>query len=132
MTQAREAEECRMDFEEEEGLLQQTVTICNASYLRNQSYQKTMSEWCHGEWILLEGGQRRRFYRWSDILLLSLGLLGLMLCAVIGWQVSYEIWQSGCFQQPELSSAYNRCSHSIPWPFKVVCTLRAHMDNGDE
>ena len=41
-------------------------------------------------------GQRMHLYHWSDILLRSLGLLGLIVYAVIGWRSCYKIWQSTC------------------------------------
>lgn len=85
--QVSEAEKCKTDFEKEEGMMQQAVTLRNASYLSDQRYKNTMSKWLFGEWTL-QAGQRMHLCHWSDILLLSLGLLGLMLCAVI--------WQSAC------------------------------------
>ena len=84
---ASEAERCRLDFEKEEGLTQQAITLRNASYLSDQRYKDTMSKSFCGEWIL-QAGRRMHLYDWSDILFLSLVL---MLCAVIGWQSSYKI-----------------------------------------
>lgn len=91
--QVREAEQCRRDFEKQEAMMQQAVTLRNASYLNDQRYKDTMSKWSCGVWILQAG---QRVHHWSDILLLSLGLLGLMVCAVIGWRSSYKVGQSAC------------------------------------
>ena len=85
--QASEAARCRLDFEKEEGMMQQAITLRNASYLSDQRYEDTISKRFCGEWTL-QAGQRVHFYHWSDILLLSLILL---LCAMIGWQSSYKI-----------------------------------------
>ena len=93
--QVIEAEKCRVDFEKEEGMMQQALTLRNASYLSGQRYKHTMNNWFHGEWIL-QAGQRIHLYNWPDILLRSLGLLGLIIYAVIGWRSCYKIWQSTC------------------------------------
>ena len=77
---ASEAERCRLGCEKEEGLTQQAITLRNASYLSDQRHKDTMSKWFRGEWIL-QAGRRGHLYDWSDILLLSLVLLGLTLCA---------------------------------------------------
>ena len=84
---ASEAERCRLDFEKGEGLTQQAITLRNASYLSDQRYKQVMTKWSCGDWIL-QAGRRVHLYYWSDRCLL---LLGLMLCAVIGWQIYYEI-----------------------------------------
>lgn len=86
---ASEAGKCKVDFEKEEGMMQQAVTLRNASYLSDQLYRDTMNKRFCGEWIL-QADQRVHLYHWTAILLMSLGLLGLMACAVIGWQISYK------------------------------------------
>ena len=74
---------------------QKAITLRNASYLSDHRYKDTMSKQFCEEWIS-QGGQRVQLCHWPDIPSLSLVLLGLMLCAVIGWQTSYKIWQSAC------------------------------------
>ena len=87
---ASEAEKCRMDFEKEEGMTQQAVTHRNASYLKDQRYKDKMSNRFCRVWIL-QADQRMHSCDWSDILLLSLGMLELMLYAVIAWMISCKI-----------------------------------------
>lgn len=48
--QASQAEVCRLEFEKEEGMMQQALTLHNASYLNDQRYKGTMWKYC-GEWI---------------------------------------------------------------------------------
>ena len=88
--QASEAKKCKMDFEKDEGIMQQAITLRNASYLSDQRYKDTMSKRFCGEWTL-QADQRVHLYHWSDILMLSLGLLGLISYAVISWQSLYKI-----------------------------------------
>ena len=88
--QASEAEECKLDFEKEKGMTQQAVTLRNASYLSKKRYKDTMSKQFCGEWTL-QANQRAHWYHWTDILLLSLDLLGLMLYAMFGWPRVYKI-----------------------------------------
>ena len=85
--QAGEAEQCMMDFEKEEELVQQALTARNASYLIDQRYKNTISKRFCGVWIL-QADQRMHSYDRLVILFLSLGLLWTMLCAVIGWKNS--------------------------------------------
>ena len=93
--QASQAKNCRMDFEKEEGMMQQALTLRNASYLNDQWYKGRMWKLCCGDWIL-QADQHMRLPHWSDMLLLSLGLLAfgllaLMLCEVVGGVSSYKI-----------------------------------------
>ena len=90
--QAGEAEKCMMDFEKEEGLVQQALTTRNASYLIDQRYKDTMSKYYGGVWIL-QAGQRMDFYHRLEILFSSyslelrflfLGLWCTMHCALFG------------------------------------------------
>ena len=84
---ASEAERYRLDFEKREGLAQQAITLRNASYLSDQRYKHIMTKAFYREWIL-QAGRRVHLCYWSGLCLV---LLGLMLCAVIGWQSSYKI-----------------------------------------
>ena len=77
---AGDAERCRLDFEKEEGLKQQAITLRNASYLNQQQYRKTMNYMYAGVWIL-QAGRRRKTYDWLGIYLLLGYILGL---AVLG------------------------------------------------
>ena len=90
--QAGEAEKCMMDFEREEGMVQQALTTRNASYLIDQRYKDTISDRCCGAWIL-QAGQRMHLYHrlemlflsyWLEILFLFLGSWWTMHCAVFG------------------------------------------------
>ena len=88
--QASQAQKCRMDFENEDGMMQQALTLRNASYLNDQRYKGTMWKRCCGDWIL-QADEHTHLHHWLGILLLSLGLLALMLCEVIGGMSSYKI-----------------------------------------
>ena len=88
--QAGEAEKCMMDFEKEEGMVQQALTTRNASYLIDQRYKDTMSKW-YREVYILQAGQRMNLYHRLEILFSSysleilflfLGLWCTMHCAV--------------------------------------------------
>ncbi len=50
--QAGEAEKYMMDFEKEEGMVQQALTTRNASYLIDQRCKDTISDRCCGAWTL--------------------------------------------------------------------------------
>ena len=88
--QARQAENCRTDFEKEEGMTQQAHTLRNLSYLNDRRYKGTKWKRCCGDWIL-QADQHMHLPHWSVILLLCLGLLALMLCEVIREMSSYKI-----------------------------------------
>ena len=90
--QAGEAENGMMDFEKEEGMVQQALTTRNASYLIDQRYKDTMSKW-YREVYILQAGQRMNLYHRLEILFSSysleirflfLGLWCTMHCAVFG------------------------------------------------
>ena len=92
--QAGEAEKCMMDFEKEEGMVQQALTTRNASYLIDQRYKDTISDRYCGAWIL-QAGQRMHLYHrletlflsyWLEILFLFPALLWTICWAVIGWE----------------------------------------------
>lgn len=70
--------------------MQQAVTLRNTSYLSDQRYKHEMRKQFCGEWTL-QADQRVHMYCRLDILLLSLGLLGLMLCAVVDWRSTGEL-----------------------------------------
>lgn len=98
--QPGEAEKCMMDFEKEEGMVQQALTTRNASYLFDRRYKDTISKRYCGGWIL-QANQRMRWYNrleilfssyWLEIQFLSLLLLWTMYCAVIGWRN----WKNSC------------------------------------
>ena len=82
---AGDAERCRLEFEKEEGLKQQAITLRNASYLSQQQYRKTMKETSAGVWILQahQAGPRRKTYKWLGILILLSVLLGSVVVVVV-------------------------------------------------
>ena len=53
------------------GLIQQNITLRNASYLSDQRHKDTISKDDCGEWNL-QSGRRAALYHWSETLLLSL------------------------------------------------------------
>ena len=79
---AGDAERCRLEFEKEEGLKQQDITLRNASYLSKQQYRKTMNKRYAGAWIL-QAGRRRKTYDWLRRLILLSLLLGSMVVVVV-------------------------------------------------
>ena len=92
--QAGQAEKCMMDFEKEEGMVQQALTTRNASYLINQRYKDTISKRYCGVWILQADQRMHSYHRleilflsyWLEILSLLLLLVWTIYCAVIGWK----------------------------------------------